>query len=325
MQGANINKNPGIGPSRFRPAGEENRPPAPGAPRLPGPGAESPPPSLPGSPEAVKEDMSWVRPDSPTLQILARHEENEELKNPVSSWPIGPGAPKPLSAFEAAASEMFRNNMDAVEKEKGDSRMRFDGEFGQTYRLEDGHAVAHSPMRYEPGHSVGFEPEHLKGMHLSIHSHPPDSPQEIARMGPDYTDLSGIPSYRDYMNTYKAAKGNTNPDFKADLIHLPQTDSLIRFKAKLYPEHKLKPHPDTGLTHKVFRVDGDGHLLPMGPTDQVPKFREAVNLYRMDPPQGGLQTRRPLPDKLDLGAFDRIWNSPNRSAPRPTTPEPVSP
>lgn len=80
---------------------------------------------------------------------------------------------------------------------------------------------------------------------------------------PHHPDRS-FPSYQDYLTHYILAQDPSNT-VKSGMIYHPHTDTFQEFKGKIDPETNL------------------------------PKYKEAVNLYPMDPPQGGIESERRLP------------------------------
>lgn len=120
-----------------------------GASRAAAPCREDAPPPSPGKP-----DVS--RPDSPTFRVLWENV-RQGGKSGNTMAPTRAAGVKSANPEQAAAMELFRNNLEARDPT---GKLRVDGEFLQTYGVEEGHVVAHCDMKYSRGESSSRSGSH---------------------------------------------------------------------------------------------------------------------------------------------------------------------
>lgn len=118
----------------------------------------------------------------------------------------------------AEAARQFRESLFAADPT---GYFRHTGEFGQSFRLQDGQVVANDPIRYESGNSVGGGPMYA-GTFTNIHSHnyapPPFN--------------NAFPSPNDHLAAREAAHGTGQAH---ELMYHPASDRFFAYSGAVPP------------------------------------------------------------------------------------------
>lgn len=181
-----------------------------------GASAQGPAPRVPTPPPPPPE--TWLRPASPTYNTLKGNAELEKLAG--FTWGTNiPAGSKEMTAEQAAATTLFRNNIDAYDPTGG---LRAIGEFGQSFRPEGGGVSANADIHYMVGGAMYLPPASFRPETTQmIHSHPQDP-----------THINNYPSDADYYHAYFASKGNSN-DLKGEIIYHPGSAKFYWYEPKL--------------------------------------------------------------------------------------------
>jgi hypothetical protein len=154
------------------------------------------------------------------MQTVNRNDPGAFRRVPTQPGPACPRTPagiKEMTPDQAAASQLFRQNLNAVDP-TGVLRRR--GGFGQAYSRFGNHMVANSPMRHEPGGSVNVPPRyHAPGTTQIIHSNP----------GP-----GGPPSAADYFSAYVQSLGGHH-GVQVEMLYHHGEDKFYGYDGKADP------------------------------------------------------------------------------------------
>lgn len=173
----------------------------------------------PGAPPPGAGD-DWFRPASPTYNALKTNADLEKIAG--FTWGNSvPAGIKEMTPEQAAATTLFKNNMEAFDPT---GLLRAAGEFGQSYRPEAGGVAANADLHYMTGGAMympaaSFRPETSQ----MIHSHPNDPGHKN-----DY------PSDADHYHAYLATKGNGG-NLKGETFYHPGSDKFYWYEPKLEP------------------------------------------------------------------------------------------
>ncbi|MDB5104469.1 MAG: hypothetical protein JWP91_2158 [Fibrobacteres bacterium] len=163
---------------------------------------------------------SWFRPQSPTYTALKLDSEIERDFGFTLAHPF-PSGTKEMDLEQAAATEMFRNNMNAFDPT---GILRSNGEFGQTFRAEGGGVTANNPIHFMFGGSMFMPPgSYTAETSQAIHSHP-DNPAH----------KNDYPSNADYFAAYVSSQGNTGR-LKGEMFYHPGSDKFFGYEPRLNP------------------------------------------------------------------------------------------